>query len=96
MATRRYNGQASGREHKDEARKIEEILIRPPPTQEQAQELEAAAREFYRSAMKQKHEREKRQFLVSVVLVTVLAAVWYLLTRNPDQASRETPSSRQS
>lgn len=63
----------------EEKRRIEEILQRPPPTPEQLEELAVAAREFYASAMKEKHEREKRQFLVSAVLVTLLGVAWYVL-----------------
>lgn len=63
----------------EETRRIEEILQRAPPTPERLEELAAAAREFYASAMK-KHEREKRQFLVSAVLVALLGVAWYVLT----------------
>lgn len=64
----------------EETRRIEEILQRAPSTPERLEELAAAAREFYASAMKEKHEREKRQFLVSAVLVALLGVAWYVLT----------------
>lgn len=63
----------------EEERRFEEILQRPPPTPEQLEELAVAAREFYASAMKEKHEREKRQFLVSAVLVALLGVAWFVL-----------------
>ncbi|KAK1833448.1 hypothetical protein QBC39DRAFT_370039 [Podospora conica] len=64
----------------DEARRVEEVFHRPPPTPERVEELAAAAREFYEIAMKEKHEKEKRQFLVSAVLVALLGVAWYVLT----------------
>jgi len=76
MATNESNA----RTRLEETRRIEEILQRPPPTPERLEELAAAAREFYAVAMKEKHEREKRQFLVSAVLVALLGVAWYVLT----------------
>ena len=84
MTTSRRNNRgvpevASMNEVSDEKRRIDEILQRPPPTPESAEELAAAAREFYEIAMKEKHEREKRQFLISAILVAMLGVAWYVL-----------------
>jgi hypothetical protein len=76
MATNESNARARLKE----TRRIEEILQRPSPTPERLEELAAAAREFYAFSMKEKHEREKRQFLVSAVLVALLGIAWYVLT----------------
>lgn len=70
----------NARRRLEETRRLEEILQRPPPTPERLDELAVAAREFYASAMKEKHEKEKRQFLVSAVLIALLGVAWYVLT----------------